>query len=920
MTSTTTKNIVGILNPSSLAFSNDYYEQLLSNVELFAGDKITFQELNSFSTSNVEGNITAIVVVGETSLTLSDTFLQTCQAALTSFKGPKLLLSQGLPTVISEDLIATLNMFDQVTVRSKTDLANLKLVDKENKLLENRVTYFPDLIYLLQNLEMPASEVPEGQRMVGIRIPYTIASNNPFYKRLLGNFVDGLVRYYITVPNSENIRFEILVIGDESDLKVAWDLFYQLQGTFIGNVFPVKIVTVNTAPQTDVMETYHYIASHLTHLISYEFATSQLAIVAKIPCVMLKPLSLTDNEVDKLAKDLQFDESLLVPVTISDRYNLPSGLNSEDLAEAVKTCTAIVISNVTFPSTQTECIDYIIGTLTKKQNNQGVLVGPPPTQAPGSSVGSIVALSTDQINKRVQDIVNKVQAFNTSRNQYDPGLIALYSCYLVTKKNEPSKYQHGLQVLLSTVDKLEDLMANDKLKNALRWLIKDAFMNRLTYDYATSSSAPSWLTRSPDSAFLHQPDFSISLDSVFRQPSYEGIHRSGWAFVTSGLTELVSETASVFCDLYCDSTFSWMEEILNYEQVLPYKQPWIGFFHHGMFSEAYNVDAAIAKPSFQASLAHCRCLITLSEDLKTKLQLGLMQIQVEQPELQIPPVVAMVHPTEIVGRDSQFTLETFMRNESRKIIQVGSFYRNSFSIYALPLGDLEGEYPNELELNKCHLKAVDSARYFRPMNLFDAMKTLDQTETTQYGDEGTISRSICGLPSISSISRSICHNTENGNSYTTNNVYLQGLIKVAQKMDASVTVMEHVSNEVFDDLLAQNIVFIDLIDCSTANSILECIVRNTPLLINPLPAVIEALGENYPFYFTSLTEAAAKANSIDLIAAATNYLAIMDKRALHLDYFLNDFQAKLAPYVITSGSNRKRKLAAITDGSKRVKI
>ena len=50
--------------------------------------------------------------------------------------------------------------------------------------------------------------------------------------------------------------------------------------------------------------------------------------------------------------------------------------------------------------------------------------------------------------------------------------------------------------------------------------------------------------------------------------------------------------------------------------------------------------------------------------------------------------------------------------------------------------------------------------------------------------------------------------------------------------------------------------------------------RNTPILINPLPAIVEYLGREYPFYFTSLEEAAEKLTDLDLICRAHKYLAV----------------------------------------------
>ena len=66
---------------------------------------------------------------------------------------------------------------------------------------------------------------------------------------------------------------------------------------------------------------------------------------------------------------------------------------------------------------------------------------------------------------------------------------------------------------------------------------------------------------------------------------------------------------------------------------------------------------------------------------------------------------------------------------------------------------------------------------------------------------------------------------------------------------------DQISNADYDRLLSENIVFVELHDANANNAIIECIARATPLLINPLPAVVEYLGRDYPLYYSSLEEA-----------------------------------------------------------------
>lgn len=106
----------------------------------------------------------------------------------------------------------------------------------------------------------------------------------------------------------------------------------------------------------------------------------------------------------------------------------------------------------------------------------------------------------------------------------------------------------------------------------------------------------------------------------------------------------------------------------------------------------------------------------------------------------------------------------------------------------------------------------------------------------------------------------------------------------------NLEIIQRLSNDEYDHLLSENIVYMELYDNTANNAIIECIVRNTPVLVNPLPAVIEYLGIDYPFYFQNRREAASKAENFDLIASTHNYLKSTPIKAkLTPEYFLKSF-------------------------------
>ena len=88
----------------------------------------------------------------------------------------------------------------------------------------------------------------------------------------------------------------------------------------------------------------------------------------------------------------------------------------------------------------------------------------------------------------------------------------------------------------------------------------------------------------------------------------------------------------------------------------------------------------------------------------------------------------------------------------------------------------------------------------------------------------------------------------------------------------TVTACDRLSNDEYDDLLSRSIVFLDLIDASAVITIVECLVRGTPLLVNRIAPVEEYLGSDYPLYFDTLDEAGEKIANLDLIQAAHSHM------------------------------------------------
>ena len=305
-------------------------------------------------------------------------------------------------------------------------------------------------------------------------------------------------------------------------------------------------------------------------------------------------------------------------------------------------------------------------------------------------------------------------------------------------------------------------------------------------------------------------------------------HRSGWGFALEALQAENSPRGIAFYG-FLDFTFS---TALNpdYRTMLPLQQPWTGFFHNPQ-------DMPFWHPS-----EHRLSDVLARDKFRQSLPhcLGLFTLSEHlaaylRAALKLP-VSALFHPTEIPP--VTFSYEAFLANREKRIVTVGWWLRRAMSIFYLPL-DARSPY------RKARLQTGNAL-----------------IETTH--------RAISRLEFV--------------NEWRNR--------KLDQRFRDNTEELAYLPNDAFDRLLSENLVYLDFYAASANNAVVECIARGTPLLVNPLPAVVEYLGPDYPFYFNSLEEAAAKALDFDLVRRTHAYLMSCPVRVrLSQQAFLSDFRA-----------------------------
>jgi polysaccharide pyruvyl transferase WcaK-like protein len=344
--------------------------------------------------------------------------------------------------------------------------------------------------------------------------------------------------------------------------------------------------------------------------------------------------------------------------------------------------------------------------------------------------------------------------------------------------------------------------------------------------------------------------------NYFNQEDYSSSHRAGWNYVYNSLKNYSNDASELILDLYIDRTFGWDYTINSYLKLIPYERSWCGFIHHTFntsFSE-YNIYEYFEKENFLKSLKFCKCFFVLSDFLKVQLEYYLKLFNYNIP------VYSLVHPTDL--NISEFKFRNF-NIKNFKLLHVGGWLRNIYSFYKLSGIN-----------NKYLLKGKNMNNYVPPKDLI-----IDCKEN-EYVD---VYKMICP-------DKPCCPNRH------CNNQWVKDFKNDVKNTINSVKIIEHLNNNEYDDLLSKNVVFINLHDGSAVNTIIECIVRNTPIIVNKCPLTIEIFGENYPLFYNNYPNDFCKTNqeiknllNCFTIYKGHLYLRFMNKKKYSIEYFIKTF-------------------------------
>jgi hypothetical protein len=156
-------------------------------------------------------------------------------------------------------------------------------------------------------------------------------------------------------------------------------------------------------------------------------------------------------------------------------------------------------------------------------------------------------------------------------------------------------------------------------------------------------------------------------------------------------------------------------------------------------------------------------------------------------------VFLMYHPIDDNVSIPMFSIDNFIKNDNKKIIQVGQQLRKMTSIYLLTLNN----------------------------NIYQKVWL---TGTMNFNHLKKIFKKECRYLNIKNI-------------------------------DINDIEMKYTDTfEEYDKLLSENIVFVDFFDAAANNTVIECILRKTPIILKRLPGTEFYLGKEYPLFFDTIDE------------------------------------------------------------------
>jgi hypothetical protein len=828
--------------------------------------------------SNTKFKDTDIILVGGGDI-LNDYFIDKIIDTFKAKPNKIIAVSVGIPytSILNTNKLCIL---DYIFIRTKQDLPILK-----SHFNSERIMYLPDLSYFLNTMTNNKISKIDSIRTLKTKSNITICNNgskiiticlsrhiyNEKYKENYNSIVNGIAQYIsglitqnyhiILLPFNTNIGYP-----DENDILINNDVIFALHNIsvsekviksgldYIMNYTKYMTIIDRLLDAFDV----NYILS-ISHLvIPMRFHACLFSIFNNIPILPL----FTTRKIYNLLLDIKWNDYYQMPV---NELDIPLSLDINVLMQKTMALESSFIERV---SELNYINTFVFGREMTSIIGKLIHIIKTPYDKIYKDQTIVHFVSNSDIIKNLYKKIDKLINYKGYTYLHDisdektQDLLVSIVSYHLAGKNINSMYNHGLKYKMFKID----YNYNDEWL----WIIND-FKSK--YKPVTLESNINGL-------------FNINyLDQI----DYSGVHRSGWQYVFENISYLHDDNHPLLLDMYLDRTFIWNSEINEILNFIPYKKDWIGFIHH-TFDTSFsknNCYTLFENQLFIKSLKCCKGLFVLSRYLQKQIQDYLVSKKINVK------VYYIMHPTDTSVK--LFTFKNFVENNDKKILHIGGWLRDTYSFYNVNTTDVKykkrftatKKYP----INKWVLKGKHMNNYFPEttfLNLFyNTLKSKNNTveENANISNANVNTFQQLQEPDEDLQYISSCISTGSFSINDINNNWYKCLFTDVKKKIMSVNFINHLSNNEFDEILTKNIVFLNLIDASATNTVIECIVRNTPIIINKHPAIVELLGEPYPLFYENNLEYNEMINVVQSLISNGNAI---ESASIYLSKIKND--------------------------------
>jgi hypothetical protein len=777
-------------------------------------------------------------------------------------------VSVGIPFV-SEimDLHEKLSRISHFYIRTKQDLERLSYVFPE------RVSYFPDTSCMLgsyiSGIERQNTfdgHIYNKLYKIKRKLVYVCLNKNPGIMSAEENDLIMSMTYVVSdLINQKNCHVVFIPFDKLRDNTIHVPIINNLSSN----------VAMNTTLITDISTIELFKIFKLANLvISAKYHACLFAVHNYVPFIPLN----TTRKIINLIKDL--DNGYNILWTDDNQFVNDQDQNQVMLEHNITTDSSSIMNIIH----KIDCYHEDMSKKLAKYSIESTYIlknyklNYKPTWGPSDIFGRINR-SKEAAERYINDHLDN---FSSGNQDSKITCAKIVSCTLIDCINSP--YVYGISEKIgidsSLMNNLSSINGYSYIKE-WSWIIKDYILN----------DKNNLLKDNPNGLFNM---------SYIDQIDNSGAHRSGWQYVYSNISSL-NNSKAIMLDLYVDRTFHWERDTLSYSGVIPYRKPWVGVIHH-TFEESfgsYNNTVLFENDLFIKSLDTCKGIIVLSEYLKKQVMMHPLI------KLKKTKVFVLTHPTEI-PTNNLFTMKLFEDNPDKKIINIGGWLRNIWAFYKCKIPkDITYNnwiYDKTWPIKKAAIKGYAMNNYFPEPDFLEDLEHFLSCMCNYDNDSHVHKHCSCSNNNSdkncsNNSSDKNCSNggdkncSKNCSCSNIPNIWNRHFFQDVKTLVDNVEIIEKVSNAEYDLLLSKNIVFLNLIDASAVNTLIECIVRNVPVVVNKIPPVVELLGEGYPLYYNNDIQLnVSNLVTYKEIKKAYIYMSKLDKDKFKIQTFLEDLK------------------------------